>query len=185
MIVWGRTPCWAPPGAAYGGTGARGRAPLALTSPKCWHLSNLLVRFGLVFLRRPLASGPTLSRDVKKCLALASWCARTGGRRPFSEGELPQFAHGCTPTGEGLRGYFLVERNSFRFFPFRWFRLSEPIERRGRNGMNSVLRLPGYGSWGRARTGSWLRHQLTIEDTQITNPAISIRCTHLSQISIS
>ena len=23
--------------------------------------------------------------------------------------------------------------------------------------MNSVLRLPGYGSWGRARTGSWLR----------------------------
>src|SRR5271157_3326938 len=46
-----------------------------------------------------------------------------------------------------LRGYFFVERNSFRFFPFRWFRLSEQIERRGRNGMNSVLRLPGYGSF--------------------------------------
>src|SRR5208282_2305360 len=42
-------------------------------------------------------------------------------------------------------------------FPFRWFRLSEQIDRRGRNGMNFVLRRPGYGSWGRARTGSWLR----------------------------
>src|SRR5271157_2203508 len=41
--------------------------------------------------------------------------------------------------------------------PFRWFRLSEQIDRRGRNGMNSVLRRPGYGSWGRARTSSWLR----------------------------
>src|SRR5208337_5312507 len=32
--------------------------------------------------------------------------------------------------------------------PFRWFRLSEQIDRRGRNGMNSVLRRPGYQRQG-------------------------------------
>ena len=33
----------------------------------------------------------------------------------FRRAQPPQFAHGCAPTGEHLRGYFLVERNSFRF----------------------------------------------------------------------
>ena len=33
----------------------------------------------------------------------------------FRRAQPPQFAHGCAPTGELLRGYFLVERNSFRF----------------------------------------------------------------------
>ena len=56
-----------------------------------------------------------LASAYKLFWALASWCARTGGRRPFSEAQPPQFAHGCAPTGEHLRGYFLVERNSFRF----------------------------------------------------------------------
>ena len=33
----------------------------------------------------------------------------------FGGGELSRFAHGRAPTGEHLRGYFLVERHSFRF----------------------------------------------------------------------
>src|SRR5208337_3965577 len=33
----------------------------------------------------------------------------------FRRAQASQFAHGCAPTGERLRGYFLVERNSFRF----------------------------------------------------------------------
>ena len=52
---------------------------------------------------------------IKLLWAPASWCARTGGRRPFSRAQPSRFAHGSAPTGEHLRGYFLVERNSFRF----------------------------------------------------------------------
>ncbi len=33
----------------------------------------------------------------------------------FRRAEPSQYAHGCPPTGERLRGCFLVERNSFRF----------------------------------------------------------------------
>ena len=33
----------------------------------------------------------------------------------FRRAQPSRFAHGCAPTGEHLRGYFLVERNSFRF----------------------------------------------------------------------
>ena len=138
-----------------------------------------------------------MGRPEPTTLALASWCARTGGRRPFSEGAtapvcswlhtnwrapprlllrrtefLPRqesFAslHILTRrASEGsealpslarrVRMSFFGARVIIPFFPFRWFRLSEQIDRRGRNGRNSVLRLPGYGSWGRARTGSWL-----------------------------
>jgi len=75
----------------------------------------------------------------------------------FRRAQPPQFAHGCTPTGEAPPRLLLRRTELIPFFPFRWFRLSEPIDRRGRIGMNSVLRLPGYGSWGRARTGPWLR----------------------------
>ena len=136
-------------------------------------------------------------RNRQLPLALASWCTRTGGRRPLSEGAtalvcswlhtnrrattrlllrrtefLPRqesFAslHILTRrASEGsealpslarrVRMSFFGARVIIPFFPFRWFRLSEQIDRRGRNGMNSVLRLPGYGSWVRARTGSWL-----------------------------
>ena len=69
-----------------------------------------------------------------------------GGRNRPS---LLKVAHQLARTSEGD---FFVARNSFHFF-----RSVGSIDRRGRNGMNSVLRLPGYGSWGRARTGSWLR----------------------------
>src|SRR5208337_3950181 len=96
-------------------------------------------------------------RNRQLPLALASWCARTGGRRPLSEGAT---APVCSWLHTNWRAtpMLLLRRTEFiPFFPFRWFRLIEQIDRRGRNGMNSVLRLPGYGSWGRARTGSWLR----------------------------
>src|SRR5208282_6597443 len=33
----------------------------------------------------------------------------------FRRAQPSQFAHGCAPTGERLRGYFFVGRNSFRF----------------------------------------------------------------------
>ena len=88
--------------------------------------------------------------------ALASWCARTGGRRPFSEGATAPVCSWLHTNWRATPRLLLRRTEFIPFFPFRWFRLSEQIDRRGRNGMNSVLRLPGYGSWGRARTGSWL-----------------------------
>ena len=67
-----------------------------------------------------------------------------------------QVAHGCAPTGARLRGDFLVERNSFRFsvalVPFEQANRSAGKKR---NEFRSQR--PGHGSWGRARTGSWLR----------------------------
>jgi hypothetical protein len=93
---------------------------------------------------------------VKKSLALASWCARTGGRRPLSEGPTALVCSWLHTNRRATTRLLLRSTEFIPFVPFRWFRLSEPIDRRGRNGRNSVLRLPGYGSWGRARTGSWL-----------------------------
>ncbi len=49
--------------------------------------------------------------------------------------------------GERLRVDFLVER-IHSDFPFRWFRLSEQIDWRGRNEMNFFLRRPGYQRQG-------------------------------------
>ena len=105
----------------------------------------------------PRMAGNLAADPAEFPTALASWCARTDGRRPFSEGAT---APVCSWLHTNWRAppRLLLRRTEFiPFFPFRWFRLSEPIDRWGRNGMNSVLRLPGYGSWGRARTGPWLR----------------------------
>ena len=41
--------------------------------------------------------------------------APDGWQAAICGGEPSRFAHGFAPTGEHLRGYFLVERNSFRF----------------------------------------------------------------------
>ena len=72
-------------------------------------LSNLLVQFGLVFLRRPLASGPTLSRDVKKCRPRQSVPGRVAGGH-FRRAQLLQFAHGCNTNRVAVRGDILAER---------------------------------------------------------------------------
>src|SRR5271157_2340343 len=93
----------------------------------------------------------------KHRLALASWCARTGGRRPFSEGAT---APVCSWLHTNWRAppRLLLRRTEFiPFLPRRSIGSLKRNQRNGKNGMNSVLRLPGYGSWGRARTGSWLR----------------------------
>src|SRR5271157_95447 len=47
--------------------------------------------------------------------ALASWCARTGGRRPFSEGASVPVCSWLRTNWRAPPRFFLVERNSFRF----------------------------------------------------------------------
>src|SRR5208283_2115664 len=55
-----------------------------------------------------------------------------------------RFAHGCAPTGEHLRGNFLVERNSFRFsVPLVPFERANRSEGKKRNEFRSTApRLP-------------------------------------------
>src|SRR5208337_4900580 len=74
----------------------------------------------------------------------------------FRRAQASQFARGCAPTGERLRGCFLVERNSFRFsVPLVPFERANRSAGKKRNEFRSTT--PRLRVLGKSQTGSWLR----------------------------
>src|SRR5208337_2160065 len=78
----------------------------------------------------------------------------------FRRAQPSQFAHGCAPTGERLRGYFFVGRNSFRFsVPLVPFQRANRSAGKKRNEFRSTA--PRLRVLGKSQNWLIVAHQLT------------------------